>query len=245
MSAVRALAVGGVTAALMLGSACGAGRDDAETDGGPSPRVSASDAGGDTMREALVAGLEVSSPSLASLVRSPQTTVTPVRADFLSGWQIVDVQSMSPPHPRRAYLALADSGRVEVLSGHPDAFASVMSDAEVEVTSGEDAVPVAKLFLDVTRDFRRFSYRIDSIDDVKWRPGLDGRAVRERESVRTTYAERVATPKVAQVANGWVVRLWTVTGTDLVRHDASVSQSGSVTDQPTIAEKDLPVPVSL
>ena len=91
-------------------------------------------------------------------------------ADWLTGWQILDAVNNTPPHPQRFYVALSAQGRVEVLTGKPEAFSAVLHDAGVQVDSAEVASSVGEVFLDSTRDFRAFAYRIDSVYDIKWLP---------------------------------------------------------------------------
>ena len=53
------------------------------------------------LRVQLAAALRDSSPANASLVEDQRTNLTKVPADWLPGWQIIDVQNSAPPHPRR------------------------------------------------------------------------------------------------------------------------------------------------
>ena len=60
------------------------------------------------LRGRLAAALQGTSPANARLVENAQTSLTPVAADWLSGWQILDVQNQTPPHPQRFFVALSD-----------------------------------------------------------------------------------------------------------------------------------------
>ena len=52
----------------------------------------------------------------------------------------------------------------------------------MQVESAEVAVGVGSVFLDTTRDFRAYSYRIDSVADIEWitKPTAAEQAVRDQ-----------------------------------------------------------------
>jgi hypothetical protein len=206
---------------------------------GPSVTSSPSD-----LRGRLVAGLQSTSPVNARLVENSQTTLTPVAADWLSGWQILDVQNQTPPRPKRFFVALSDGGRAEVLSGKPDAMSAVLTEAGVQIDSAERAADIAGTFLDVTRDFRVFAYRVDGVDDIKWlpRPSADEQA--RRDALVKTYGRKIKPAQVAESGDGWQVTVWMVQGRDLVTHDLGLASGTAATDKTETVEKDIPVPYS-
>ena len=240
---VRALFAG---AALLLTTAL-----TACSPGGPEPAATPSTTPGlsvtsppSDVRGRLVAGLQSTSPVNAKLVENPQTTLTPIPADWLSGWQILDVQNQTPPRPKRFFVALSDDGRAEVLSGQPDAFSTVLTEAGVQIDSAERAADVAAVFLDVTRDFRAFAYRIDSVDDIKWLPKPTAAEESTRDALVEDYRSKVKPPQVAESGDGWQVTVWMVQGRDLVRHELGLASGTAVTDSAETVEKDIPVPYS-
>ena len=239
----RALFAGAALLLTTALTACGPGGPEPETTpsatAGPSVTSSPSD-----LRARLVAGLQSTSPANARLVENAQTTLTPVTADWLSGWQILDVQNQTPPRPKRAFVALSDAGRAEVLSGRPDAFSAVLTEAGVQIDSAERAADVAGTFLDTTRDFKVFAYRVDGVDDITWmpRPSADEQA--RRDGLVQEYRGKVEPPQVAESGDGWQVIVWMVQGRDLVTHDLGLASGAAVTDQAETVESDIPVPYS-
>lgn len=240
---VRALLAGAVLVVTATLTACGPGGPDPgatpSTTTGPSVTSSPSD-----VRGRLASALQGSSPAYAKLVENTQTALTPVEADWLPGWQILDVVNQAPPHPQRFFVALSDQGRAEVLSGRPDAMSAVLTDAGVAIDSSARAAAVAATFLDVTRDFKAFGYRVDSVDDIKWlpRPSTDEQA--RRDALVKEYRSKVEPPQVAESGDGWQVTVWMVQGRDLVTHDLGLATATAVTDQTETVEKDIPVPYS-
>jgi hypothetical protein len=229
-----------VTATL---TGCGPGGPGPEapppTTTGPRVTSSATD-----LRGRLAAALRGTSPAYARLVENPQTTLTPVAAAWLPGWQILDVVDPTPPHPRRFFVALSGAGRAEVLSGEPAAFSTMLAEAEVAVDSSERAAAVAATFLDVTRDFAVFAYRIDGVDDIEWLPQPSAAEQARRDALRQDYRSRVQPPRVAESDDGWQVTVWMVQGRDLVIHELSVATGTAVTDRTATLEQDIPVPYS-
>ena len=209
----------------------------------PSSSVTSSPDASDT-RGRLAAGLEGSSPVNARLVSDAKTTLTPVEASWLPGWQIFDVQNQTPPHPRRIYAALSDAGEALVLAGQPDAFSTMLKQAGVSVSSADVAAQVAAVFLDSTRTFTTLAYRIDDADDIRWLPTLTAEQQKARDAVISTYGERIGPAKAEQSSSGWTVESWMISGADLVRHETTIGTDGTVTDKTETVATDLPVPAS-
>lgn len=246
----------GLLGALLLASLLtGCGPDASSAPGtSPSPLASAtqSPAGPSTgatnkegtVRERLATGLRATSPVNAALVADPLTTLTPIAAPWLPGWQLLDVLNPTPPHPRRFAAALSESGEALVLAGKPERFNAVVDSAGVRVDSARVATSVATTFLDTTRTFASYSYRIASVDDIKWRPNLDPAQQGAKTKVEQTYGDEVTAPRVRQAGDDWQVQLWMVDGTQLVRHELTVAANGSTSDKPVTVVRDMPVPAS-
>jgi len=209
----------------------------------PSSSVTSSPDASDT-RGRLAAGLQGSSPVNARLVSDPKTTLTPVEASWLTGWQIFDVQNQTPPHPRRVVAALSDAGEAVVLTGQPDAFSTMLKQAGVSVSSADVAAQVATVFLDSTRTYETLSYRVDDADDIRWLPTLTADQQKARDAVISSYGDRIGPAKATQSSSGWTVEVWTISGADLVRHETTIGTDGTVTDKTETVATDLPVPAS-
>ena len=209
----------------------------------PGSSVTSSPDASDT-RGRLAAGLQGSSPANARLVSDAKTTLTPVEAAWLPGWQIFDVQNQTPPHPRRVFAALSDGGEAVVLSGQPDAFSALVTKAGVQVGSAEVAAQVATVFLDSTRTYATLSYRVDDVSDIGWLPTLTADQQKARDAVISTYGDRIGPAKATQSSAGWTVETWMISGADLVRHETTIDTGGTVTDKTETVATDLPVPAS-
>jgi hypothetical protein len=240
---VRAVLAGGSLLMATLLTACGPSGPDPSTTPSTteSPSVSRSPS---SLRDRLALALLATSPSKAELVEDPETTLTPVAADWLQGWQILDVLNETPPHPRRFYVALSTDGRTQVLTGKPAAFSTVLHDAGVQVDSAEVAAGVGSVFLDTTRDFKAYAYRIDSVADIEWLPKLTATEEAVRDQLKETYRSKIKPAQAAESGDGWQVTVWMVQDRDLVRHELSIASGTAVSDKATTAEKDIPVPYS-
>jgi hypothetical protein len=116
--------------------------------------------------------------------------------------------------------------------------------AGVCVDSARVATGVATTFLDTTRTFASYSYRIASVGDIKWRPNLDPAQQGAKTKVEQTYGDEVTAPRVRHAGDDWSVQLWMVDGTQLVRHELTVAANGTTSDSPVTVVRDLPVPAS-
>lgn len=104
---------------------------------------------------------------------------------------------------------------------------------------------VGTVFLDTTRDFRAYAYRVERVADIEWRPQLTATEQGERDRVVAGYGTQVRPPSAERSADGgWRVVVWMVQGHDLVRHELDVATARPLTDRPTTLVADLPVPIS-
>lgn len=196
------------------------------------------------LRARLAEALRPTSPTTADLVQDPRTTLTPVTADWLPGWQIVDVTGQTMPHPRRFYAALSDRGRVEVLTGNGRALSSVMIDAGVRVDSAEVAASVGAVYLDATRDFRTYAYRISRVHDIEWIPRPTEAEQTRRDTLLANYRDRITPLRAEGGDEGWQVVAWMVEGRDLTEHQLALVSGLPASDRITTAERDIPVAYS-
>ncbi|MCL2091922.1 MAG: hypothetical protein FWH11_12130 [Micrococcales bacterium] len=194
------------------------------------------------VRERLAAGLAAVGAD-AELVEMKSTSLTPVGAAWLSGWQVIDVEAHWENDPVRFYAALSDDGTAVVLSGSPDAFAEMARNAQVVIDDTATAVEVGSLYLDVTRDFYRYSYRIDTMSDIKW-PKLTSTETQRVAELDAQYGEIVQPPTAEPSDTGWSVLAWMIHDRTLVRHDLNITADGYVQDSQEVVATNLPLPQS-
>lgn len=233
-----------VLATTVAASAAACGGDD-DAGSGSTEETSSGTPQGDDMRSRLAAGLEATSPANAKLVSKETTKLTPVDATWLTGWQVIDVESTGTPHARRFYAGLAEDGTVQLLSGKPDGFNQMVAAAGVTADSAEVATAIGQTYLDSTRDFSVWSYRIESLADVQWRPTMNAEQTQAKQDVETAWSAKVTAPAPDAAGDGWQLTLWTVQGQDLVRHDLVIGSDGQVQDSAVAVAEQLPVPASL
>lgn len=197
------------------------------------------------LRTRLADALRADHRPSADLVARPSTALDVLRTGWLPGWQVVDVTVRSLPHPRRFFVGLSEDGRAEPLTGQPQRFAAMVTDAGVRVRAGTAAVDVGATFLDTTRTLLRYSERVEDLSRVRWKTHLSPaeRAIHDR--VLTTYGPQVRAPRATPAGDGWTATFWMVDGSTLVRHDVTVGADGAVTDVPEVVARDLPVPVTV
>jgi hypothetical protein len=235
------------TASLLLAAsltACSPSGPEPSTTPSTTGTPSVSSSSPSSLRDRLAAALQATNPARAKLVENPQTTLTPVTADWLPGWQILDAMNKTPPHPQRLYVALSTDGRAEVLTGKPEAFSTVLEEAGVQVDSAKVASSIGEVFLDSTRDFRAYAYRVDSVADIEWLPKPRAAEQAARDQLMKTYRSKIGPAQATESSEGWQVTIWMVQGRDLVTHQLGIASGTAVTDQAETVEKDLPVPAS-
>ena len=197
------------------------------------------------LRARLADALRPVDPQSADLVAEPVSTLSVVPTDWLPGWQVVDVQNARLAHPRRFFAGLSPDGTVAYLTGHPEAFDAMVRAAGVRVDDAGTAGRLVAAHLDSTRAFRTYFYRVASTADIAWLPDPTADQRRARHRLERAYADRVAEPSLRRSGDGWTLHVWMVDGQTLVDHTVTVAADGGVADEARVAERDLPVPVSV
>lgn len=233
-----------LAAAVSAGAVACGGDDD--SDPGSTDETSSGTPQGDDMRSQLAAGLEQANrPTNAKLVSKETTKLTPVNTAWLTGWQVIDVESTGTPHAQRFYAGLAEDGAVQLLSGRPAGFNEMVTAAGATADSGEVATEIAQTYLDSSRDFSVWSYRIQDLSEVKWRTTMTPEQTKIKENTENAWSSKVTAPEPAAAGDGWRLTLWEIKGVDLVRHDLVIGADGQVQDSAVVVAPQLPVPASL
>jgi len=196
------------------------------------------------VRERLAAGLGKESVNIAQLVRMAETELTPVKAAWLRGWQVLDVMCCCVSHPPRFYVALRDDGTTLRLTGKPDAFNQMIRDARIVVDKAALATEIGAFYLDVTRSFRKVSYRINDLSGIHWLPQPKPADEQRRAELEARYTGLIQPPTAEPSAAGWRVTAWMIYDRTLVRHRLAIAADGTVQDSPEVVETDMPLPYS-
>lgn len=196
------------------------------------------------VRTRLAEALRADDPVSAGAVANPTTRLDVVTTAWLPGWQVVDVNVRSMPHPRRFFVGLSEAGQAQYLSGRTQSFDAMVTDARIRVGDGRTAVAVGSTFLDTTRTFQRYAERVEDLDRVTWRKDLGPAEQQARDDVLRTYGDQVRPPRATPDGDGWTLTAWMLDGSTLVRHDLAVAARGTVSDTATVVARDLPVPYS-
>ncbi|MFC9897218.1 hypothetical protein ACFVMC_26315 [Nocardia sp. NPDC127579] len=187
------------------------------------------------MRNRLIQALRPVAPGIATMVADDRTGLTVLPAAWLSGWTLIDAQQPGARHARRVHLALSERAEVQVLTGRPEAFDAVVRGSE---PSADTAIAIGRAFLDTTRTFEKWSYRVERPEEIVGLP-------EHTDPILADLRIEITPPLPVAGPAGWSLRLWTVTGTSLIRHDLCVRRDRTVEDRATVAAPDLAVPDSV
>lgn len=227
-------------------AACGAD-DAAPTGGGSTPAASSTPSTtvtpvGDPVRDAIISAMQGQSPTIAGLAGNKDTDIRELPVSALKGWKVLELSLMTPPHPRRATIGLADDGRAVILMGQPANFAQVVQGAQV--STDQQALEIVQAYLATTGDLAQPSYPVSSFDEVKFLPKPNADQSAQIAATKEKHGSAVTAPSVAKDGNGWTVTTWWLTNRQLVKHEVTVAADGTVKDTPTVVADRLPVPVS-
>lgn len=189
------------------------------------------------MQERTVEAFESSDPSVASLARSDETRPRPIATPFTDRWFVIQLEARH----RLQVVAVTREGepRGVVLSGHPERWAEVVEG--VTVADEETAAQVADAYSAALRPTTGGARLLDSIDDLD----LPSGAADQAQELQREHGADVADRSVTAVDGGWRTQRWSTEDRDLVRHVLTVAPDGTVEDERTVVEQDLPLPIPL
>ncbi|GAA1561594.1 hypothetical protein GCM10009678_50580 [Actinomadura kijaniata] len=168
----------------------------------------------------------------AAVVTRGGSQLTPVPALFLKTWKIFQVDYRQGAHPVRFFVASSGS-KATLLTGRPKAFTLMTAEDGANVAGPATATTLARLYVETTRPAEEPAYVVESVDEIRFRPGLSGDDAARKGAIVKRYRPVVRTPEGVAQGAGFAVTAFTV------------SKRGSVKENTTTLVKDLPVPITL
>jgi hypothetical protein len=236
-----AMAVTAAVAALALTGCAGASGDSGD-DAANTPKSRPDEAMRNTIKTALT---QAGRTTEADIVTRGGARLTPVRAPFLGSWKIIQVDYRQGPHPVMFHVAVGGS-QAQLLTGTPEAFGRVTAAAGTQVTDAASAAQVGRTFLETTRPAGKLTYVIDSVNEIKFRPGISGSAAQRRDEILAKYRTVVRPLSAAPPKGGaFTMTAFVVQDRELQERSLVVNRQGSVTERSRTLVPDLPIPYVL
>lgn len=155
-------------------------------------------------------------------------------------WRVHD---RSGDHPWQVYVGRWPDGAVRVLTADQDGWADlVAATGGARLTDSEHATEFVETFLQVTRGAMVIVRPVNSLDDLRWRPGSD----REEDArAELLAAPPRMEPSVAETADGFRVELTLVVDQRLQRNRFELTRSGEITKSSfEVLADHLPLPIA-
>jgi hypothetical protein len=144
-------------------------------------------------------------------------------------------------HPMQCYIGSWPDGRVRVLSDDQSAFFDLAAAVGAGIDNRETALGYVRAFLEATRGPMVIVREIDSLADLRWRPGSQA----EEASRRSFEADPPIAPPVAEATpEGFHVELTLVVDQRVQRNVFEVGRDGSIRAGYRVLADDLPLPMA-
>jgi hypothetical protein len=230
--------VAAAVAALVLAGCTGTSGDGAAQ----TPKTRPDEGMRNTIKTALT---QAGRASEADVVTRGGARLTPLPTPFLRSWRIIQVDYRQGPHPVMFHVAVG-AGRAYLLTGNPAAFQQVTAADGTRVTDAASAVRLVRTYLETTRPAGRLTYVVDSVDQIRFRPGLTGTAAQRRAEIVARFRS-VVWPLSAGPPKGgsYTMTAFVVQDQELQQRSLVVSGQGVVTERSRTLVDDLPVPYTL
>jgi hypothetical protein len=236
LGVVRGLAV--VVAALVLAGCSGASGETSKT---PTPKARVDEGMRNTIKAALT---QAGRTFEAGIVSRGGARLTQLNTPFLKSWKIIQVDYRQDPHPTMFHVAVGGS-QAHLLTGTPAAFSTVTKADGTHVADPATAAQLGKIYIETTRPAGKLTYLVDSVDAIRFRPGITGTAAARRDEIVKKYQHVVTSPVATAKGTGFTVIAYVVRDRALQKRDLTVTAQGSVEEKIKTLVLDLPVPYTL
>lgn len=193
------------------------------------------------LQEALAgsAGNEVA--YYAAVVADPQTEIERLATAFLNDYQILEIERSTAKKHTLLYLGFKPDRELYPLTGRPENFSQLAEADGVAIQSPEQAGNFVDVYLRVTATDRELFYRVDSVDEVLFRPNLEAEEARQKADFIETYRAVIRPAEVDAAGQGYRVTLYAVREQELERHEIRVGQGGEIGHEVAVLKKGLPL----
>lgn len=190
-------------------------------------------------KEELAGLLESSHPDIAAIVRDPASKIEPFGPTLPLG-AVYRVSKFAPTRMIIHYVGVVSQGDAIVLTGDADAFARFASKSGVSLTRSEDKLEYGRAYLTIANGSKRLQI-LNSIDDIKPRPGLNEAQTAQFQQFVAKYSSRIEAPScIGSSCNYYVIQ-----GQDLVLASLTIDADGTVRPDGSILESNLLIPYAM
>lgn len=193
-------------------------------------------------REAAAAAVESEYPRYAGLLRDDSTSIAKREAPMLRDGVIYRVEHAGPHHPVLFFLGVTPGG-TEVLTNDLEAFERFAKASGVSLETEKDVLDYVLAFLEVTRDTSTLVYRIDSVDQIRFRPTSTDEERRAQDEFVEENRNVIAAPAVSSMGDSSRVEFFVVSGPRVQRNTFDVSPDGTIEPSFEVIAEDLPLTI--
>jgi hypothetical protein len=193
----------------------------------------------DPLRTALAEAIRSSYPERADVVGQDMTHVDLYPTPFFHAAQIAFVLRRVPS-PIAFYAGWIPGRMGDILTYRPESFVELARADGVSITTPENAIAYARVYLDTTRNMSALFYLVDSIADCKLLKPTPERAER-LQSFQDRFGKVIVPPTAKPVGNGYAVTQFAVRNQSLLSLRVEVSTRGELRAETTVLANDLPL----
>lgn len=159
----------------------------------------------------------------------------------MNEYQIVEIERSTAKKHTLLYLGFGPGRELLPLTGKPENFSRLALADGVSITSLEEAGEFVEAYLQVTAKGGELFYRVDSVDEVMFRPNLEDEEAEQRSAFVDTYRPLIGPALVETAGDGYQVSLYAVREQALERHMITVSRAGEIEHTVMVVEDGLPL----
>ena len=196
-----------------------------------------------TLNKNISRSLKKDFPEYARLVMDSMTTLKPYELSVLTQHQVYQVEYLNPHRPVRFNLSyFPKKKQATILTAYPENLEAIFLSEKLQIDTGAEALELVKALLILPLKAKERLYFLNSVDDIRFRPNLEGDDVQKKEEILNTYREAIASPEAEKNDSGFEFTLYLISNTQLEQRDIFVSHNGTINQVVKVLEEDLPLP---
>jgi hypothetical protein len=179
---------------------------------------------------------------LAEQVLDGQAQLAPVTVPGIEATVVWRIRGESGPHPWQVYVGVWPDGSVRVLTADQGAWGGLVAATGARLVDEAHARSYVETFLEVTRGALVIVRPVNSLDDLRWRPG----SAEEDDAKAALLADPpTITPVLAPTSDGFHVELTLVVDQRLQRNVFDLTRTGEITRSSfRVLAQQLPLPIA-
>jgi hypothetical protein len=191
-------------------------------------------------KQTLAKRIEPLGKEAAELIRRPETRVDEFRAPFFTRGGVYQATNPAPRRPIAFTFGVAPPNYAVMLPNNPEGFMDLATHAGIDVSSDENRLLYAQIFLMATRDFSRRFQVLHEVSEIERIARPTEREAKRYQEILGRFKAQVQQPRLLTPGSPEAI-FFALIGQDLFEIKLKIANDGRVQRSDTLLDADLPI----